>query len=236
MKCAGLVGGIAWPSTLAYYELINREVQQRLGGLHSARLLIASLDFAQVHAEMDAGRPQRAAALMCDAARSLGAAGAEVVAILANTGHFAAEEVEAAAGVPLVHIGRETARGVRQSQPGLRRLGLAGTSYSLQARFFAGAFEVQGFELVLPTAAERDTLDALIFGELARGEGGPAGAARFAGIAQALADCGAEGLVLGCTELRELLPWWQPPLPVFDSTALHARAIVREMLAPAPSH
>jgi aspartate racemase len=232
MKRAGLIGGVAWPSTLAYYELINREVQERLGGLHSALLTIDSLDFAQARAAMDAGRPQDAATLMEDAARRLRAGGAELVAILANTGHFAADQVQAAAGVPLVHIVHATARAVRRQHPALTRLALAGTSFSLRAPFFGGAFAAQGFEVLVPTPAEADELDALIFGPLARGEAGPREAARFDALASALAARGAQGLVLGCTELRELLPWLDTALPLFDSAALHARAIVDAMLAP----
>jgi aspartate racemase len=236
MKRAGLVGGIAWPSTLAYYELINRELQARLGVVHSARLCIDSLDFAEVLAAMDAGQPQVAAALMADAARRLRAGGAELVAILANTGHFAADQVQQAAGVPLVHIVHASAAGVRAACPALRRLGLAGTSRSLRASFFTGVFEQHGFEPVLPGDDDMQQLDALIYGELAAGNAGAAAAATFAAIAARMVQRGAEAIVLGCTELRELLPIDAAAVavPLFDSAALHARAIVDAMLAPDP--
>lgn len=234
MQRAGLIGGVAWPSTLAYYELINREVNARLGGLHSAKVSIDSLDFGEVVAAMDAGQPQQAAALMADAARRLRAGGAELIAILANTGHFAADEVQAAACVPLVHIVHATAEGVRRLHPRMKRLALTGTSRSLRAEFFTGVFERHGFEVVLPSDEAMQRLDALIFGELAHGRAGAEGAAWFAELAATLAARSAEGLVLGCTELRELLPALRQQalaLPVIDSAELHAQAIVDAMLA-----
>jgi len=231
MKTAGLVGGVAWPSTLTYYRLINQHVQQALGGLHSASCVIVSLDFAEVYAHVAAGNPAGAAARMEAAAGQLRAAGAGLVAILANTGHFAADEVQAVAGVPLVHIARETAQAIRTAHPGMRRLGLLGTSYALEASFFGQMFvEEAGFELVLPTPAQRKELDALIFGDLAHGAAGAESAATISRLCASLATGGAEAVVLGCTELGELLPHLRSPVPLFDSTDLHARAIVREML------
>jgi aspartate racemase len=235
MKTAGLIGGVAWPSTLIYYQRINELVQQALGGLHSARCVIASLDFAEVHAQMTAGNPAGAAALMEDAARSLRATGVDLVAILANTGHFAVAEVEAAAGVPLVHIARECGRAVRQAQPGLTRLGLLGTSFALKAPFFAEILSGEcGLQLVLPLPEQRGALDALIFEDLAVGGDGrhaPAAAA-LDSLCASLQARGAEAVLLGCTELSGLLPHMRTATTLFDSTELHARAIVREMLKP----
>ncbi|WP_028601342.1 aspartate/glutamate racemase family protein [Ottowia thiooxydans] len=232
MKTVGLIGGVAWPSTLIYYRLLNEKVQAALGVPHSARCVIVSLDFAEVLQDMSEGRPQDASARMQHAARQLKAAGAELVAILANTGHFAAEAVQDAAGLPLVHIAKETAHAVRGQLPKAKRLGVLGTSHALRADFFMQAFsEQEGFELVLPDAQQRTELDTLIFGELASGRVGPDAAAVVARICASLAAQGAEGIVLGCTELAELQPWLASPVTLFDSTELHARAIVREMLA-----
>jgi len=233
MKTAGLIGGVAWPSTLGYYRLLNEHVQRALGGLHSARCVIVSLDFAPVYADMAAGNPDGARKQMEAAARQLRAAGAELVAILANTGHFAADEVQAASGLPLVHIARETAAEVRATHPSLRRLGLLATGFALDAPFFGQWLgESAGFELVRPDAGERRALDAAIFGPLARGEATPETAAEISVLCGALIARGAEGIVLGCTELSHLLPWLSPGVPVFDSTDIHARAIVREMIHP----
>ena len=230
MKVAGLIGGVAWPSTLSYYRLLNEQVQRELGGLHSARCAIVSLDFADIHAAMAAGRPADARAQMETAARQVRAAGAGLVAILANTGHFAADEVQAAAGVPLVHVARETGAAVSALHPGMRRLGVLATGFALDAPFFGRMLgEEAGFELVLPDAAQRRTLDAAIFGPLARGEAGREEGALVSALCNALAARGAEGIVLGCTELSGTRPWLRCPVPVFDSTEIHARAIVREM-------
>jgi aspartate racemase len=231
MKVAGLIGGVAWPSTLGYYKLLNEGVQRELGGLHSARCVIVSLDFACIHAAMAAGRPADARAQMETAARQARAAGAELIAILANTGHFAADEVQAAAGVPLVHVARETGDAVAAEQPGLRRLGVLATSFALDAPFFGRLLgEGAGFELVLPDAAQRRTLDAAIFGPLARGEAGRDEGLMVSTLCNALVARGAEGVVLGCSELSYARPWLRCRAPVFDATEIHARAIVREML------
>ncbi len=230
MKTAGLIGGVAWPSTLSYYRLLNEGVQQQLGGLHSARCVIVTLDFAPVHAAMAAGRPGEARAQMTAAARQARAAGAELIAILANTGHFAADEVEAAAGVPLVHVARETAVAVAAAHPRLRRLGVLATSFALDAPFFGQMLAQEaGFELVLPDAEERRRLDAAIFGPLGQGKATPEEGRTVSALCQALTARGAEGVVLGCTELSGTRPWLRCGVPLFDTTEIHARAIVREM-------
>ncbi|MGJ7530477.1 aspartate/glutamate racemase family protein [Variovorax sp. GB1P17] len=233
MKVAGLIGGVAWPSTLSYYRLLNEHIQRELGGLHSARCVIVSLDFAGIHAAMTAGRRDDARAQMGAAARQARAAGAELIAILANTGHFAADAVQAQAGVPLVHVARETADAVAAWHPSMRRLGLLATSFALDAPFFGQMLgEGAGFELVLPDAPQRRTLDTAIFGPLARGEVDRADAAMVSSLCHALVARGAEGIVLGCTELSAVRPWIGCPAPLFDSTDIHARAIVREMIRP----
>ena len=230
MKTAGLIGGVAWPSTLSYYRLLNEHIQRELGGLHSARCVIVSLDFAGVIAAMTEGRRDDARAQMETAARQARAAGAELIAILANTGHFAADAVQAAAGVPLVHVARETGDEIASRFPSMRRLGLLATSFALDAPFFGQMLgEGAGFELVLPDAAQRRTLDAAIFGPLARGEASPADAAVISTLCNALVARGAQGIVLGCTELSAVKPWIACAAPLFDSTDIHARAIVREM-------
>lgn len=231
MKTAGLIGGVAWPSTLSYYRLLNEHIRRELGGLHSARCVIVSLDFAGIHAAMTAGLRDDARAQMETAARQARAAGAELIAILANTGHFAADAVQAAAGVPLLHVARETGDAVAALHPSMRRLGLLATSFALDAPFFGQMLgEGAGFELVLPDAAQRRTLDAAIFGPLARGEVNRADAAAVSMLCNALVARGAEGIVLGCTELSGVRPWIACPAPLFDSTDIHARAIVREMI------
>lgn len=233
MKTAGLIGGVGWPSTLSYYRLLNGHVQSALGGLHSARCIIVSLDFAPVYSDMAAGNTVGARAQMEAAARQLRAAGVDLVAILANTGHFAADEVQAAAGVPLIHIAREAAAEVRLVSPSLRRLGLLTTSFALDAPFFGRWLgQSGGLTLIKPDQGEQQALDAVIFGPLARGEASTEAAAEVAAMCGVLVQRGAEGILLGCTELSHLLPLLSVSVPLFDSTDIHARAIVREMLHP----
>lgn len=233
MKTAGLIGGVAWPSTLLYYRLLNEHVQRALGGLHSARCLVNSLDFAPIHAEMAAGDRASVVRRMEDAARGLRAAGAELVAILSNTGHFAADEVAAAAGVPLVHLVSETAADIRAAHPRMRRLGLLATSFAVEAPFF-GRWLTQraGFELLLPDADRQRALDAAIFGPLAHGEAAAGTVAAIDELCASLRARGAQGVLLGCTELSPLADRLSRDLPVFDSTDIHARAIVRAMTLP----
>lgn len=230
MKTAGLIGGVAWPSTLLYYRLLNEHVQRALGGLHSARCVISSLDFAPVYAEMVAGDRASVVRRMEAAARGLRAADAELVAILSNTGHFAADEVAAAAGVPLVHLVRETAAHIRAAHPQMRRLGLLATGFAVNAPFFGRWLtEHAGFELLLPDADAQARLDAAIFGPLAHGEPTPATVADIDAQCASLRSRGAEGVLLGCTELSPLAALLRPQGPLFDSTDIHARAIVRAM-------
>lgn len=232
MKTAGLIGGLAWPSTLLYYRLLNEQVQRSAGGLHSAPCVIVSLDFAPIHAEMSAGKRAAVACRMEAAARQLRAADAELVAILSNTGHFAADAVAAAAGLPLVHLVQEAAGAIRAARPSMRRLGLLATRFALESPFFGRwLVEHAGFELLRPAEDEQDMLDGLIFGSLAHGEADAATTAAVAALCASLAARGAEGVLLGCTELSPLAAQLAGGVPVFDSTALHVTAIVRAMAA-----
>jgi aspartate racemase len=233
MKTAGLIGGVAWPSTLLYYRLLNEYVQCALGGLHSAPCVISSLDFAPIYAEMAAGDRASVTRRMEDAALQVRAAGAEVVAILSNTGHFAADEVAAAAGVPLVHLVRETAASIRAALPGLRRIGLLATGFTVEAPFFGRWLtEHAGYELVLPDASQQRMLDAAIFGPLARGEPTRETVEGIDALCASLQSIGAEAVLLGCTELSPIAARLSCDCPVFDSTDIHARAIVRAMTLP----
>lgn len=233
MKTAGLIGGVAWPSTLLYYRLLNEYVQCALGGLHSARCVITSLDFAPIYAEMAAGDRASVTRRMEDAALQVRAAGAEVIAILSNTGHFAADEVAAAAGVPLVHLVRETAASIRATHPGMRRIGLLATGYAVEAPFFGRWLtEHAGFELVLPNAAQQRMLDAAIFGPLAHGEPTRDTVDDTDELCASLQSSGAEAVLLGCTELSPIATRLRCASSVFDSTDIHARAIVRAMTHP----
>ena len=223
MKTLGLVGGVSWESTAVYYQLLNRLVRDRLGGRHSARLVIASVDFAPVEDAMAAGRWDEVAGHLIAAARQVEAAGAQGLMICANTMHKMAGAVQAAVSIPLIHIGDATAGALKTA--GATRPLLLGTRYTMEAPFLRDHLAAQGVATVIPGQGERDELHRIIFDELVVGRFEPASkAAMLAMIAAAGRDQGADAVIFGCTELGLLATPADSPLPVFDTAELHARA------------
>ncbi|MCE4537166.1 aspartate/glutamate racemase family protein [Pelomonas sp. P7] len=230
MKTLGVLGGMSWESTQHLYALLNRGVAARLGGLHSARLVLHSVDFAPVAALQAAGDWVEAARLLGEAAAGLRRAGAEALLIATNTMHRVAAEVERAAGLPVLHIVDATAEALRAA--GVRRAGLLATRFTMEPGFYRERMRERfGIELIVPDEAGRAEVHRLIYEELCRGRFEPASRERLRGQVAALADRGAQAVVLGCTELGLLLPADSPAaLPLFDSTEIHARAAVDWML------
>lgn len=230
MKVLGILGGMSWASTAHLYQLLNKDVAARLGGLHSADLLLRSVDFAQIEALQRAGDWAAAAQLLGQAGRGLNAAGAQGLLIATNTMHKVADEVERLSGLPLIHIVDATAAALRAA--GVKRAGLLATRYTMEQDFYRGRMqEKHGIELITPAQADRDEVHRVIFEELCRGQILPASRARFQAIAGDLGAAGAAGVILGCTEICLLLdPSGASPTPLFDGTALHARAAVDWML------
>ena len=225
MKTIGLIGGMSWASTALYYRLLNQDVMHRLGGLRSARVLLASVDFAEVVAGQQAGDWDRLAAFLADAARRLERAGADVVLIGTNTMHKVADAVQAQLGVPLLHIGDVTADAIRAH--GCRRVALLGTRYTMEQPFYVEHLAQRGVVAFAPGAEDRAEVHRAIFDELCRGEVRPATCRRLRAIARRQLARGAEGVVLGCTELSLALPRAElAEATVFDTTELHARAAV----------
>ena len=225
MKSIGLIGGMSWASTALYYRLLNREVMSRLGGLRSARVLLSSLDFAEVVSGQQAGAWDALAALLADSARTLERAGADVVLIGTNTMHKVADAVQAAVSVPLLHIGDVTASAIRAA--GCRRVALLGTRYTMEQPFYVEHLARHGIASVVPDAEDRGEVHRAIFEELCRGEVRPDTSWRLRRIARRQLERGAEGVVLGCTELSLALPQADlAGVTLFDTTALHARAAV----------
>lgn len=222
MKTLGLVGGMSWESTAGYYAWINRYVARRLGGLHSARLVLESVDFAGVEAMQAEGRWADAARLLAGAARRLQGAGAELLVLCTNTMHAVFEDLEAAVDVPWLHIADPTAAALRAGS--VRRAGLLGTRYTMEAGFYRARLEGHGLEVVVPGAADRELVHRVIFAELCRGRVEPASRAAFGDVAARLAGAGCEGIVLGCTEIGMLLGDGDAPVPLFDTARLHAEA------------
>jgi aspartate racemase len=230
VKTIGLIGGMSWESTAHYYRLLNEGVRARLGGLHSAPCLLASIDFAEVEPLQRAGRWEEAGAILNRAALGLERAGAELMLICANTMHKVADQAMAGVRAPLVHIADVTAERVRAA--GLRRVALLGTRYTMEQDFYRGRLaERHGLEVLVPGADDRAEVNRVIFEELVLGRVEPRSRARLVGMVEALVGAGAQGVIAGCTEIPMLLGEQDVPVPLFDTTALHAAAALDRALA-----
>ena len=230
MRTLGILGGMSWESTQHLYALINRSVAARLGGLHSAQLLLHSVDFAPIAAMQSAGEWAEAAAVLGAAGAGLKRAGAEALLIATNTMHLVATEVERAAGLPVLHIVDATAEALRAA--GVRRAGLLATRFTMEQGFYRDRMRERfGIEVVTPDEAGRAEVHRLIYEELCRGRFEPASRELLRAQVAALAERGAQAVILGCTELGLLLPAGsEAALPLFDSTDLQAGAAVDWML------
>lgn len=225
MKTIGIIGGMSWESTVPYYQRINQLVQARLGGLHSARLVLVSVDFAQIEALQSAGDWDGGGRAMAEAARALEAAGAECVLIATNTMHRVAPAVEAAVGIPLLHIADVTGEAIAQA--GLSTVGLLGTRFTMEQEFYrARLAEQHGISAIVPDPQDRAYVDSVIYTELCCGVISEESRARFRAIIAGLVERGAEGIVLGCTEIPLLVTAEDATVPLFDTGELHARAAV----------
>jgi aspartate racemase len=224
VKIIGLLGGMSWESSATYYRLINQEVAERLGGYHSARLLLYSVDFAEIEEQQRAGAWAEAGRSLGAAAKGCADAGAEILGLATNTMHLVADEIEAAAGIPLLHIADATARAV--SAAGVHRVGLLGTRFTMEQTFYADRLKRHDLEVAVPAAAERELVDRVIFEELVHGRVREESRIAYRAVIEELAADGAEGVVLGCTEIGLLVDSESSAVPLFDTTTIHARALV----------
>lgn len=223
MKTIGLIGGMSWESSAEYYRLINRRVREQLGGLHSAQCLMWSFDFARIEALQRSGDWPGATAMMSDAGRRLAAAGADFLVICTNTMHRMADDVQAAAGIPLLHIADPTGHAIRAA--GLERVGLLGTAFTMEQPFYRHRLEHEhGLEVLVPEPDDRAAVHRIIYDELVQGRVHDASRATYREIMQRLVDHGAEAFILGCTEIMLLVSDGDAAVPVFDTTTLHAFA------------
>lgn len=229
MKTIGLIGGLSWESSAHYYRLINEGVKARLGGLHSARVLMLSLDFAPIAALQASGDWDVLDTQMADAAKSLTAGGAEMLLICANTMHLCAEAVEAATDVPLLHIADPAIAAIRAA--GYRRVGLLGTAFTMEKPFYTGRMATAGIAAIVPGDADRATVHRIIYDELVQGVIRDESRAEYRRIIAALIADGAEAIVLGCTEIMLLVDTSDSAVPLFDTLALHVEAAVEMALA-----
>ena len=228
MKMLGLVGGMSWQSTVPYYQLINRRVAERQGGFHSARLLLHSVDFSEIEVRMRESRWDELARILGDVAVGLERGGAELILLCTNTLHRVADEVEARLRAPLLHILDVTARAILATP--VHRVGILATRFSMAEPFYRQRLERHGLQTLLPAADDRERVNRIIFEELVHGRVVDASRQALRDASRRLIGQGAEGIVLGCTELGMLLAPGDLEVPIFDTTVLHAEEAVRRAL------
>ncbi|WP_166239682.1 aspartate/glutamate racemase family protein [Paenibacillus turpanensis] len=230
MKTIGLIGGMSWESTQEYYRIMNEAVKSKLGGLHSAKLVLYSVDFEEIKELQYAGRWDRLTELMVQAAQSIEAAGAEMVVLCTNTMHKMADEVQSRVQIPLLHIADATAAKI--TAQGIRKIGLLGTSFTMEQDFYKGRLQERfGLEVVVPKEEDRRIVHEIIYEELCKGVIRSESKARYLEIIGRLVDDGAEGVILGCTEITLLIHQADCGVPVFDTARIHALQAVDAALA-----
>ena len=223
MKTLGLIGGMSWESTVPYYRMINEHVKQQLGGLHSAKLFLYSVDFYEIEKLQMAGDWQQAGEILGNAARSLARAGAEVIVVCTNTMHKVAGDIERIGGLPLLHIADATAEKIKGQ--GLRKIGLLGTRFTMEQDFYRGRLqEKHQIDVVTPDAADRAIVHRIIYDELCLGIIKDDSREEYRRIIGKLEQQGVEGIILGCTEITLLVGAEDARVAVFDTTAIHALA------------
>ncbi len=231
MRVIGVLGGMSWESTAEYYRLLNTLTAERLGGLHSADLLLRSVDFAEIEALQVAGDWDRAGAVLAEAAVELEQGGADLLVLATNTMHRVSDRIEQRCGIPLIHIGDITASAVHNA--GLRHVGLLGTAFTMEQSFAVDRLAAHGLTVDVPEAADRAEVHRIIYQELCLGIITEASRDAYRKIIGRLAERGCEGVILGCTEIELLLPVDAlNGIPLFPTTRLHAEAAVEAALAP----
>lgn len=228
MKTIGIIGGMSWESSAQYYALINRETARRRGGLHSAPIVLDSLDFAAIEAMQAQGDWESAGALLARSGQRLQTAGADLLVLATNTMHIVAERIESAVSIPFLHIADPTADALIAD--GATTVGLLGTRFTMEMDFYKDRLRARGLEPLVPEV-DRTNLDGIIYNELCRGIVSDASRAVYVDAIERLAARGAQAVILGCTEIGMLISDDDSPLPVYDTTALHAAAAVEAALA-----
>ena len=221
MKTIGLLGGMSWESTIPYYQIINEEVKKALGGLHSAKIVLYSVEFDEIEKCQSSGDWDKSAQILGNAAKGLEAAGADFILICTNTMHKVAPQIEMMIGVPIVHIADATADKLEDA--GIRKVGLLGTKYTMTQDFYIQKLIDRGFEVVIPDDKDIDVVNNIIYGELCLGEIMYDSRKEYQRIIQGLKDKGAEAVILGCTEIGLLIHQDDSVLPIFDTTEIHAK-------------
>jgi aspartate racemase len=230
MKTIGVIGGMSWESSLLYYRLINQAVQKRLGGLHSARLLMFSVDFAPIEKRQHQGDWDGAASILIDAARRLEAGGADFFLIATNTMHQVAGAVASAVNIPLLHIADATAQRLLNEKA--QRVGLLGTAFTMELEFYRERIEQQGIEIVVPEMHDRQMVHDIIYQELCLGNIDSDSRDVYLAIIDRMREQRIDGVILGCTEIGMLVDSRHTDMPLYDTTAIHAAQAVDYALQP----
>lgn len=229
MKIIGLIGGMSWESSLEYYRIINETVKEKLGGFHSAKCLMYSVDFEEVEKLQRQGKWEEATALMIDAAQRVKRGGADFVVICTNTMHKMAEEVQSSINIPLLHLADVTAERIKAQR--LKKVGLLGTKFTMEEDFYKGRLiKKHGLEIIIPDDEEREVINNILYNELCMGEIKKISKDKFKKIIDNLVLKGAEGIILGCTEIPLLIDKEDYEIPLFDTTRIHAEEAVEYAL------
>ena len=229
MKMIGLIGGMSWESTALYYRIINEQVKQQLGGLHSALSLMYSVDFHEIEQLQAAGEWQKAGEILADAARSLEQGGADFIVLCTNTMHKVAQQITDAVSIPLLHIADATAQRIRQA--GVKKVGLLATAFTMEQEFYKGRLNQAEIEVLVPDTAGRKVVHDIIYQELCLGIIREESRAHYRKIIAELVEQGAEAIILGCTEITLLVNAEDASVPLFDTTLIHAEDAVKLALS-----
>lgn len=221
MKTIGLIGGMSWESTVTYYQIINETIKEKLGGLHSAELLLYSVDFAEIETCQAKGEWDRSADILADAAKRLEKAGADFIVICTNTMHKVAPQIQKQIRIPIIHIADATADVLNQNQ--IKKVALLGTKYTMTQDFYKEKLVSTGIEVIIPDAADIELINHIIYDELCLGIISDESRKQYIRIIEQLKSNGAEGVILGCTEIGLLIHQQDSSLPVFDTTQIHAQ-------------
>jgi aspartate racemase len=230
MKTIGMIGGMSWESSIEYYRIVNQTVREKLGALHSAKSIMVSVEFAEIEALQHQNRWDELAKIMIEAARSLERGGADFVIICTNTMHKLYDQVQNNIKIPMLNIADATA--VKIKTEGIQKIALLGTRFTMEEDFYKGRLVDQyGLEVIIPSAVQMEIVHRVVYDELCAGIINPDSKQKYADIIQRLVAKGAEGVILGCTEIGLLVKQEDSPVPLFDTTEIHARAAVEYALA-----
>ncbi len=228
MKTIGLIGGMSWESSAEYYRIINEEINKRLGGLHSAKIVLHSVDFEEIEHCQKSGEWERAGEILADCASSLERAGADFILICTNTMHKVVKQIESRVKIPVLHIADATALAIQNAK--IKKVGLLGTFYTMEQDFYKKRVEDNGIEVIIPEKTAREEVNTIIFNELCHGKIKSNSREYYKSVIADMVERGAVGIILGCTEIGLLIKTEDAPVPVFDTTHIHAIKAVEKSL------